>query len=121
MKKSNKLLAGVTLALIAILAIPALYMPGNSAAPAGDIFQGMITNLKPGYENKFAGIGIYDRNCVTNQNGLTSCEAGIRTEGYGDLNFKYSHYMASEPCIFPGQNLMVEILSPEGKANVQRL
>lgn len=88
-------------------------------AAVSSVFEGAITNKKvtPG---KITGLGAYDRNCVAIGNGLTDCHAGINTNEYGVLDFNYQHNMDKDPCIVPGDNVVVEILDAEGHARVTR-
>lgn len=83
------------------------------------LFEGTITNAKvsPG---TFVGLGIYDKSCVDVGNGLTRCDAGIKTEEYGILNFNYLHNMRANPCIARGDRLNVEIVDSSGTARVQK-
>lgn len=93
---------------------------GNVIAKTnGDIFTGKISNVavKPG---TIKGIGLYDRSCKMMSNGLTACDAGIQTEEYGSLNFKYQHNMQQQPCLAPNDIVMVQILDERGNAKVQR-
>lgn len=92
----------------------------NDITPQGTLFQGSITN-KNVEPMKLMGIGEYDRNCVSVARGLTNCHGGIKTAKYGVLDFNYVHDMAKEPCIAPGQELVVTILDSSGKATVQRV
>ena len=82
-------------------------------------FEGTITNQKISI-GTFDGVGAYDRNCVDAGNGLTKCDAGIKTEEYGVLNFSYIHNMMTDPCIKPGDTVKVKILDNTGSVTVQR-
>lgn len=92
---------------------------GDISLSKGNIFEGNITNVKvsPG---KLDGISAYDKNCIGQP--ITECDAGIKTEEYGLLNFHYSHNMATQPCIHMhgAENLVVEILDSNGAAKVYR-
>jgi len=84
-----------------------------------NLFEGKITNIQttPGTVN---GVGVYDKTCKDIGNGLTKCDAGIKTKEYGVLNFNYIHDMTTKPCITSGDKLKVEILDSKGTAKVQR-
>ena len=108
--------------IIAILSLVLfLYLKSdkNSSVP-GDLFEGTITNMKTSPGN-LSGIGMYDKTCKNIGNGLTRCDAGIKTKKYGVLNFNYAHNMAVEPCIESGNKLKVEILNSNGTARVWRI
>ena len=87
--------------------------------PRGDVFEGVITNMKvsPGTLN---GAGVYDKSCISIGNGLTKCDAGIKTDEYGILNFNYIHNMGIKPCIAPGDKLSIKVTNSDGSAIVQR-
>ncbi len=106
------------LLLLAVLIITVIYLGGAPAQK--DTFEGRITNMELEI-GSLTGVGVYDRNCVDIGNGLTRCDAGIKTDKYGTLNFNYVHNMRIKPCIKPGDKLIVEILDSEGKAKVQRI
>lgn len=93
---------------------------GEALKASGDLFEGKITN-KNVEPMKLEGVGVYDRNCVSVEGGLTNCHAGIRTSKYGVIDFNYVHDMAKKPCIASGQNVVVTILDSGGKATVQRV
>ncbi len=86
----------------------------------GDTFKGKITNMvvEPG---ELKGMGTYDKSCQMLGNGLTGCDAGIKTEKYGVLNFKYQHNMQQQPCLAPNDVVVVKILDKEGNAEIQRV
>jgi len=85
----------------------------------GDVFRGMISNMavQPG---TLQGMGVYDRSCKMLGNGLTACDAGIQTEEYGLLNFKYQHNMQQQPCLAPNDLVAVRILDAQGNAEIER-
>ncbi len=91
---------------------------GKSSVSGVDLFNGTITNLKISLGN-ISGVGVYDKTCKSIGNGLTECNAGIKTEKYGVLNFNYVHNMAVEPCIVSGDKLQIEIFK-NGTARVWR-
>ena len=86
----------------------------------GDIFKGKITNMAV-EAGEMKGMGVYDKSCKMLGNGLTGCDAGIQTEKYGLLNFKYQHNMQQEPCLAPNDVVAVRILDNEGNAEIQRI
>ena len=113
---------GVVLVVLSVLLVLVFYLAviRSPSVPKGDLFKGTITNIKVSPGN-LSGIGVYDKTCVRVENGLTRCDAGIKTEKYGVLNFNYIHNMAIEPCIASGNKLKVEILDSNGTARVQRI
>lgn len=82
MKKSNLIVIGLIILLLGILVFSGRKQTDNVKE---DVFEGVITNmnLEP---RVFDGIGVYDRSCNPVENGLTQCDAGIKTEA-GLLNF----------------------------------
>ncbi len=92
----------------------------NMNKPQMSLFKGTITNIKTSPGN-VSGMGVYDRTCKQIGNGLTRCDAGIRTEKYGILNFNYIHNMEAEPCIVSGDKLQVEILDSNGTARILKI
>lgn len=123
MKKIVLITAGtiVVLGLFLFLLYPEKTPTANAIlAPKGDTFTGQISSpqVNPG---TYKGMGIYDRSCKMGGNGLTSCDAGITTEEFGTLNFKYTHNMQEQPCIAPNDVLVVTILDKEGNAKVQKM
>ncbi len=92
----------------------------DTSNPKGDIFKGRISNWNFDGEEQIEGIAVYDRNCVTGLDGMTNCDAGIRTKEFGVLNFDYTHNMALKPCLSPGQKVAVDIANNNGEATVQR-
>ena len=115
--------AFIFLLIIIILSlIFVLYLGNEKNSPVSkiDLFKGNITNLKtvPG---NVSGVGVYDKTCKSIGDGLTMCNAGIKTEKYGVLNFNYVHNMAIEPCIVSGDKLQIEILDSKGTARVKRI
>jgi len=119
--KSQKLF--IFLLIIIIFSLIFVLYSGGEKKPSvlgSDLFNGNITNLKTSPGN-LTGIGVYDHTCKDVGNGLTKCDAGIKTKEYGVLNFNYVHNMAIEPCIVSGDKLKVEILDLKGTARVQRL
>src|SRR3972149_41291 len=70
----------------------------STSTSSGNIFMGKITNsrvqLSPG---TVEGTTTYDANCVGQD--VTQCDAGIRTNEYGTLDFHSSHRMAVQPCL----------------------
>ncbi len=90
----------------------------NKEVLKGDIFKGKITNSKV-EASTLKGIGVYDKSCKMGTDGLTTCDAGIKTEQYGVLNFNYRHNMQQQPCLAPNDILEIRIRS-DGTAEVQR-
>jgi|SRR3989344_3940819 len=85
-----------------------------------NVFQGRITNAKVSV-GRLEGTTTYDANCLGTQT-QTECDAGIRTAEYGELNFHYTHNMATQPCLhmFGAEKVIVEILDSEGNARITR-
>lgn len=85
-----------------------------------NVFEGKITDVKvsPG---RITGFTTYDANCLGTQI-ETECDAGIRTNEYGDMNFHYKHNMAIQPCLhmFGSEKVIVDILDSEGNAKITR-
>lgn len=106
--------------LVSIFLFFYLSFSKNSSSPKRDLFSGVITNIETSPGN-LSGIGVYDRTCKRIGNGLTRCDAGIKTKEYGVLNFNYIHDMAVKPCIVSGDKLKVEILDSNGTADVRRI
>lgn len=92
----------------------------RSTVARGDTFTGKISNVAVA-AGTVSGMGVYDRSCKMGTDGLTSCDAGIQTEEYGLLNFKYRHDMSRQPCIAPNDLLEVRILDDQGNVEVQRV
>lgn len=92
----------------------------SATTQRGDTFSGQISNAAV-FAGIVNGMGIYDRNCRMGADGFTSCDAGIQTEEYGVLNFKYRHNMAAQPCIAPNDLVQVRIMDSQGNAEVQKL
>ena len=115
MKKSNLIVIGLIILLLGILVFSGRKQTGDVKE---DVFEGVITNtnLEP---RVLDGIGVYDRSCNPVENGLTQCDAGIKTEE-GLLNFKYKHDMHAQGCLDQGQKLKVEVFAGGG-AKVTRL
>jgi len=126
-----------SLAIIAVLIVGVaamgvqLYLPktgnivatnpssGTSGANPMNIFTGKITNaqVSPG---EIIGFTSYDANCIGSQ--ITQCDAGIKTDQYGELNFHYQHDMNAQPCLnmFGSEKVIVDILDSQGNARVTR-
>lgn len=51
----------------------------------------------------------YDRNCESVGNGLTNCDAGVKTEKYGVINFNYVHNMSKHPCLVSGDKVLLKV------------
>ncbi len=92
---------------------------GAVTEPRGDVFRGKISNMAVRL-GTVQGMGVYDKSCKMMGNGLTACDAGIQTEEYGLLNFKYQHNMQQQPCLAPNDIVAVRILDAQGNAEVQR-
>ncbi len=92
----------------------------SQETPYGITFRGIISNtvVTP---MTLKGMGVYDRSCVMGADGLTSCDAGIQTEEWGVLNFKYRHNMQQQPCLAPNDIVQVRILDNNGNAEIQRM
>lgn len=131
MESKDWLLAG-SIGLVVLLAgvlISQQYSPQNSQATGnsvvapqaftGDKFEGKITNTKVAL-GEYPGTGAYDRNCKSIGGGITNCHGGIQTQEFGLLDFNYEHNMAVQPCIAPGDKVLVTILDNSGRATVQR-
>jgi len=110
--------AMISILFVVILVLTIIVYSKNTVAQKADFFNGKITNLKtiPG---NLSGVGVYDKTCKKIGNGLTECDAGIKTQKYGVLNFNYVHDMAVEPCISSGDKIKIEILK-NGLAKVWR-
>lgn len=82
-------------------------------------FEGIVTNVgvEPG---TLFGVGVYDKSCINVGNGLSKCDAGIKTAEYNTLNFNYLHDMKANPCIVNGDRVKIEIIDSNGTARVQR-
>ncbi len=119
MKSEFIIIVVLITALIGLVAYSSLRATGNSVKTNGDVFEGIITNMKLN-AGTLEGTGVYDRSCNMIGNGMTNCDAGIQTEK-GLLNFNYKHNMQMQPCIAEGDRLEVEILGSEGRARVRRL
>lgn len=123
----------ISLAIIAILVLGTvltLYLPktGYSTstqtpeANPSNIFSGKITNSEVSL-GSIEGITTYDRGCNTvDANGLTECDAGIKTDQYGELNFHYKHNMNIQPCLdmYGPEKVIVDILDSNGDAKITR-
>jgi len=112
----------ILMLLVAILSLSLIVYSKNlkdSPVQKVNFFKGKITNIKtiPG---NLSGIGVYDKTCKAIGNGLTECDAGIKTEKYGVLNFNYIHNMAVESCITSGDKIEIEILK-DGTARIWRM
>jgi len=85
-----------------------------------NVFEGKITNVKvePG---RIEGLTTYDANCLGTAE-QTECDAGIRTNEYGDMNFHYRHNMVAQPCLhmFGSERVIVDILDSQGNARIIR-
>ncbi len=107
---------GTIILFLGILVFSGRKQTGNAIKE--DIFEGIITNVN--LEPKVLdGTGVYDRSCNPVENGLTQCDAGIKTEA-GLLNFNYKHDMHAQGCLDQGQKLKVEVFA-DGRAKVTRL
>lgn len=119
--KSGTFIILLLIALLVGLMIFGSFRTGNSNSikeVRGDVFEGVITNinLEP---QVLDGTGVYDKSCLSVENGLSQCDAGIQTEK-GLLNFNYKHNMNMQKCLDNGQKLKVEILA-DNQARVTRL
>lgn len=73
-----------------------------------DIFNGTIN--QPDLEQvTLLGSITYDRNCIPVDGGLTQCDAGVKTEEYGVINFNYTHNMSEEPCLIDGNKVLLKV------------
>ncbi|KXB00710.1 hypothetical protein AKJ41_03800 [candidate division MSBL1 archaeon SCGC-AAA259O05] len=54
-----------------------------------------------GKKGVYPGEVAYDRNCRDVGGGLTGCNAGIRTQEFGLVDFYYEHDMDAKPCLAP--------------------
>lgn len=92
----------------------------SSSTNSLNVFEGKITNKKvsPG---RIEGFSTYDANCLGTQQ-QTECDAGIRTNEYGELNFHYFHNMEIQPCLhmFGSERVIVDILNEDGDARITR-
>ena len=126
--KTNTISIGIIAVLIGVLGVLLfqMYMPkSNMTADIvqnvqnENIFEGKVTNVKvtPG---RVVGFTTYDANCIGDT--ITQCDAGIDTSEYGELNFHYSHNMATKPCLhmFGQEKVIVDILNEQGDAKVIR-
>ncbi len=86
----------------------------------GESFKGVISNTAV-TPMTIKGMGVYDRSCIMGVDGLTSCDAGVQTQEFGVLNFKYRHNMVTQPCIAPNDLVQVRILDDKGNAEIQRM
>lgn len=73
-----------------------------------DVFRGQINRSNIG-EATLLGSITYDRNCLPVENGLTQCDAGVKTDEYGVINFNYTHNMREEPCLVAGNKVLMKI------------
>ncbi|MDE1823504.1 MAG: hypothetical protein KGI00_03205 [Candidatus Micrarchaeota archaeon] len=120
----------IVAALLLVIAIAFLAAGSLQAGNSGkqqpqpgslsDVFEGNVTtrNIPTG---SFSGTGVYDHNCLPIGNGMFSCDAGIKTQDYGTIDFAYTHNMVEKPCIGPGDAVTVSVLSKDGTATVTRL
>lgn len=92
----------------------------NPEANQQNVFEGKITNVKvsPG---RIEGFTSYDANCLGTQE-QTECDAGIRTNEFGEMNFHYQHNMVTQPCLhmFGSEKVIVDVLDSEGNAKIIR-
>lgn len=130
---SRKLAIGLAAALLLVIVV-AVWAAGSlqsgyngngrhqepQSGNLSDAFQGNVTtmNIPTG---SFSGTGVYDHNCLPVGNGMFSCDAGIKTQKYGLIDFAYTHNMVEKPCIGPGDTVTVSVLSGNGSATVTRL
>lgn len=90
------------------------------AADVDSIFLGVIDN-KPVNPGVISGEGVYDQNCIpvdpdNKPVSVVTCDAGIDTDEYGVLNFYYKHDMSQNPCITPGNDVVLDIQTDDGDA-----
>jgi len=116
--KSGALIIVILIIALLGLSIYGSFKTRNSTSQTQDVFNGYITNMNLSPQ-VLDGTGIYDRSCLSIENGLSQCDAGIQTE-VGLLNFNYKHNMQTQGCLDKGQNLKVEILA-NNQARVTRL
>ena len=83
-----------------------LVKPGNTND--AEIFRGTINHAGLN-GNIFFGDITYDKNCKNVGNGLTHCDAGIKTKEYGVLNFEYIHNMSKHPCLVAGNKVLLKV------------
>ncbi len=117
-------LAIVMLALAAAGAVYLSLEPGDAAKskpgsqqPQGDTFTGTILN-RP-LEGKVEGVILADLDCKGSMTAIT-CIA-IVDSTTGQLEFKYTHNMEKEPCLSPGERVIVEASQGSDRAFVKRL
>ncbi len=94
--------------ILLLIAVAVMIAGSNvNLVKASDKFNGVITNINLSPQI-FEGIGVYDHNCKSVENGLTECDAGIQTS-FGLINFNYKHNMKEQPCIDEGDNLSIAV------------
>jgi hypothetical protein len=102
-----------------VATVPSSGTSGSAGTNPMNIFNGKITNaqVSPG---EIIGFTSYDANCVGSQ--ITQCDAGIKTDQYGELNFHYQHDMNAQPCLhmFGSEKVIVDILDLQGNARITR-
>ena len=108
----------IALICIALVISITIISFNTSTVNASDTFNGKITNINL-VPQVIYGTGVYDHNCISVENGLTQCDAGIQTSA-GLINFNYKHNMQKQPCIDEGDNIKIKILNG-GIARVLRL
>lgn len=90
---------------------------GTSQQNQGDIFTGTILN-KP-LEGKAEGVVIADLDCRGSMTAIT-CRAIIDSDK-SRLEFQYTHNMEQQPCLAPGDKVVVEPLKSGSKTFLRRL
>ena len=100
--------AAVLLILVAVSAMAFLKKDPESREMV-EVFEGKIIN----HQNLKGAILLanitYDRNCKSVGKGLLHCDAGIKTEKYGVINFDYTHNMKKHPCLIPGDKVLLKV------------
>jgi hypothetical protein len=91
-----------------LFSLTAFQAVGQNIQDNVNIFSGQIN--QPNLESVVLYGGItYDRNCIPVEGGLTRCDAGVKTNDYGVINFNYTHNMREEPCLMPGNKVLLKV------------
>ena len=99
--------AAVLLVLVAVSAM-AFLKKGPESRDVAEVFEGKINH--PDLKGAILLADItYDRNCKSVGKDLLHCDAGVKTEKYGVINFDYTHNMKKHPCLIPGDKVLLKV------------
>jgi len=106
MKYINWIIIASAIALLAFWGFQKTDSPKENGIV--DIFEGKIDNTSLEGNILFGNI-TYDRNCKSVGNGLLHCDAGVKTEKFGVINFDYTHNMSKQPCLVDGDKILLKV------------